>query len=150
MKSPLLVAVLLLAGCSDVNVPENVVSTDSTTQIDSVMRPGTAPVVDVDCARSLCGCWEDHTLAYENAVVDESTEAPLEGITLTCMGEDEPIATSDADGSVGFEIETRRSPGCGYERCRNLRFEDPTGAYEPIERTVFQSETIEMERIRED
>lgn len=150
MKTFLLLALLLAIGCSDVRMPEAASNADSTSQIDSVLLPGTAPVADVDCAQTLCGCWEDRTLAYENTVVDKSTGEQLWNITVICVGEDFPIDISDAEGGVVFEIETRFSPGCNYERCRNLRFEDPTGAYEPLERTVYQLETIQMERIPED
>ena len=140
----LLLAVVLVVGCRDVGVPAPAPNPDSTSVQDSAL------VADGDCARSLCGCWVDSMLTYQNRIVDEVSGTPLRGIALTCVGESEPIAVSGLEGSVAFELQTRFSPGCKFERCRNLRFEDPSGAYEPAERTVFQLEAIEMERIREE
>jgi hypothetical protein len=48
---------------------------------------------------------------------------------MYCHGEEAPIATSGEDGVLAFEIETQRSPGCGYQRCRNTMLRDPHGRF---------------------
>jgi hypothetical protein len=80
------------------------------------------------CARAFCGCWEATTLRYR-AELRDAAGAPATGVDLYCQGEETPIARSDADGVLAFEIETERSPGCGYRRCRNMALRDPQGRY---------------------
>jgi len=96
------------------------------------------------CASSLCGCWEDATLSYQTKVVDQATGNPLEGIQVRCAGEDEVQATSNASGDLAFDLDTRVSPGCHYERCTNLKFVDPAGKYQDASATVFQDADVKM------
>jgi hypothetical protein len=91
------------------------------------------------CGSSLCGCSEPATLEYEATTIDIQTDAPVAGVEVFCLGEDTPIATSDDAGLVGFSIETMLSPGCGYDRCNNLRFHATAGPYEDHEEPVLQS-----------
>lgn len=91
------------------------------------------------CANSLCGCSEPATLEYEATTIDIQTDAVVAGVEVYCLGEDTPIATSDAAGLVGFSIETMLSPGCGYDRCNNLRFHATVGPYVDHEEPVLQS-----------
>lgn len=82
---------------------------------------------DPDCAMSFCGCWEDTTVAFSAKVLNGQTMDPVAGIEVYCVPEMEPLGVSDAMGNVSFSVETEKSPGCGLERCNNLRFHDPTG-----------------------
>jgi hypothetical protein len=90
------------------------------------------------CGATFCGCWEDVTAAFTAKVQDQSTMMPLTGIELVCMGETMPITTSDVNGNLSFSIATKQSPGCGYERCNNLKLHDPTGMRPDVEGT-FES-----------
>lgn len=87
----------------------------------------------------LCGCPEAATLEYEATVIDIQTKMPVAGVEVYCVGEDSPISTSDEAGLVGFSIETELSPGCGYDRCNNLRFHATVGPYKDHEEPVLQS-----------
>lgn len=93
---------------------------------------------DAWCARSLCGCWEDATLRFTTTLRDAGG-APADGVEAFCHGEDAPIARSDAEGVLAFEIATQRSPGCGYQRCRNMVLRDPQGRF--AERPVTSGTT---------
>lgn len=104
------------------------------------------PVPGPDCSSSFCGCWEDKTLQYGATVVDAESSEPIPGVTLRCDDETEIRATSDAEGKVAFEVETRYSPGCHYERCTHLLFHDPAGIHADLETTSYISQ-IEMDRI---
>jgi hypothetical protein len=92
--------------------------------------------VDPNCARSFCGCWQPARLSFEGRIVDASG-APIEGVALTCSGEDAPVAQSDATGRLAFTIDTMNSPGCHYQRCTNLRFSDSRGRFADRETTVY-------------
>jgi hypothetical protein len=82
---------------------------------------------DPNCGMSFCGCWEDTTIAFSAKVLDGQTMAPVAGVEVYCVPEMESVAVSDAMGNVSFTVETKVSPGCGLERCNNLRFHDPVG-----------------------
>ncbi len=90
-----------------------------------------------NCAISFCGCWEDVTQSFSARVLDASG-APVDKATVTCHGDATPIATAGPDGRVSFTIATKKSPGCGYEGCRNLLFAAPGGS-PSLEQTEFQS-----------
>ena len=90
------------------------------------------------CGASFCGCWEDKTLKLAATVVDPNG-TPLEGVTVTCLGETAPVATSDASGKASFSIKTKYSPGCKYKRCSGLRFEHPKGGFDTLQQTVIQA-----------
>ena len=96
---------------------------------EPVTQPPARRGSDEWCARSFCGCWEDITLRYSARIVDAGG-APAAGVSAVCHGETEPIATSSADGVLAFEIETQTSPGCGYQRCRNMTLTDPQGRFD--------------------
>ncbi|MBK9262946.1 MAG: hypothetical protein IPM54_24470 [Polyangiaceae bacterium] len=99
-----------------------------------------------DCGMSLCGCWEDTTMTFDATVEDASTMMPLSGIELFCKGEDTAIAVSDAAGKLIFSIETKSSPGCGFERCTNMTLHDPNGAHMDVDGTyyTFNGKTLSM------
>ncbi|MEW5741723.1 MAG: hypothetical protein AB1938_22580 [Myxococcota bacterium] len=82
-----------------------------------------------DCGTSFCGCWTDATQGASGRVFDATSGAPLKGIAVSCLGSDAGLAVSDADGAYSFSRATKHSPGCGFEGCNELRFEDPAGAY---------------------
>jgi hypothetical protein len=50
-------------------------------------------------------------------------------------------------GKVTFSIETMESPGCGPDRCRNLRFHDPAGVLADTMGTYyeFNGKTVAMQ-----
>lgn len=84
---------------------------------------------------------------FEATVQNAQTMAPLEGIELYCGGELMPIATSDAMGKIQFTIATKQSPGCGFERCTNMRLHAPDGSVMDSEGTYFSmnGQTISMQ-----
>jgi hypothetical protein len=82
-----------------------------------------------DCGMSFCGCWTEETLTFDASVVALATNAPIEGIEVYCGDEEAAVATSDVAGKVTFTLTTMVSPGCGLERCNNLRFHSPDGTY---------------------
>jgi hypothetical protein len=94
---------------------------------------------DGGCGGSFCGCSEPATLEYEATVIDIQTDTPVAGVEVYCLGEDAPISTSDDAGLIGFSIETMLSPGCGYDRCNNLRFHATVGPYVDHEEPVLES-----------
>ena len=103
-------------------------------------------VTEIDCSKSLCGCWRDATLAYENVVVDELSGLPVSGILLKFRSADEPVAVSDEYGVISFEMDLRSSPGCKYGPFNHVVFVDSTGMYRSVERSVFQRQKVELER----
>jgi hypothetical protein len=96
------------------------------------------------CARSLCGCWEPATLHYR-AELRDAEGAPAADVEMFCHGEEAPIARSDVNGVLEFEIETERSPGCGYQRCRNMTLRDPQGRFADKAITAFMTGIIALE-----
>lgn len=86
----------------------------------------------------LCGCWTDVTLNYAVTVVNSSGTGAA-GVTATCVGDQGPIATAGADGVLAFSIQTRESPGCSFERCRNINVTDPAGNLETIQLSAESS-----------
>ena len=91
-----------------------------------------------DCNESLCGCSSAATLTRAGTVT--SRGAPVAGVSVTCHGESTPVAVTDATGGYAFSISTSQSPGCGFERCNNVIFADPSGGLDAIELTAFQLE----------
>jgi hypothetical protein len=87
---------------------------------------------------SFCGCWEPVTLTFSANVKNGQTGSPAAGIELYCAGEADPVAVSDAMGVVAFSVETMSSPGCGPERCLNLRLHDPAGALADTMGTYYE------------
>jgi hypothetical protein len=128
----------LLLACS-VDDPDDGNASDSSESSAESGREG-------GCGSSFCGCSEPVTLEYEATTIDIQTDAPVAGVEVFCLGEDTPIATSDEAGLVNFSIETMLSPGCGYDRCNNLRFHATVGPYVDHEEPVLQSngEFVEM------
>jgi hypothetical protein len=94
------------------------------------------PAAGFNCARSFCGCWTPVALNFNTVAVDKD-QTPIKGVQLLCSKEQEPIGTSDKDGNIRFIIETMQSPGCHFQRCTNLRFNDPSGVYEDLETTIY-------------
>jgi hypothetical protein len=88
------------------------------------------------CGMSLCGCSADTTMTFD-ATIQDASMMPLAGIELLCLGEDTPIAVSDATGAIAFSIETTESPGCGFGRCNNMTLHDPTGKRLDLQGTYF-------------
>lgn len=86
----------------------------------------------------LCGCWTDVALNYSVTLLDDRG-SPASGVTATCAGESTPISTAGADGVISFSIQTRESPGCSFERCRNINLAQAGGALEPLQ--VFAQAT---------
>ena len=68
----------------------------------------------------LCGCPEAATLDYEATVWNPQLDAPVADAIVTCLGEDDPITISTADGTIAFVIDTDYQPGCGYLRCNHI------------------------------
>jgi hypothetical protein len=126
------VGALLVAGCGG----ETGGSGGSSGSGGSGGGGGSASVGGGDCGMSFCGCWTPETLTFSANVI--TAEAPAQGIELYCKGEPDPIAVSDAMGMVSFSIETMVSPGCGPERCGNLRFHDPAGALADVEGAYYE------------
>jgi hypothetical protein len=89
------------------------------------------------CGMSLCGCSTPTTLELSGRVVDSQGGAPVPGVVLTCLSADASVATTDGDGGYRLRFETSLSPGCGYEGCNQVRFHDPSGAYQTTLQTVF-------------
>lgn len=104
-------------------------------------------LTEPDCSRAICGCWRDATLTYENVVIDKLSGLPVSGIVLKFKGVDEVLTVSDDNGVVSFQIDTRLSPGCGYDSSNNLVFVDTNGDYLPAARTVFQRQKVELVRV---
>lgn len=100
-----------------------------------------------DCGMSLCGCWSDMMMSFEATLQNPQTMEPLSGVELYCGGETMPIAISDAMGKISFTIATKQSPGCGFERCNNMRLHAPLGPFVDYEGTYFSmnGETIFMQ-----
>ena len=98
-----------------------------------------------DCVRSFCGCWTEATLKYQAMVVDSRGE-PIAEAELACMGEDTPIAHSDATGLVTFTIETEESQGCGWARCGKLIFKDSVGRITEVTTGGTNGDTVVLGR----
>ena len=71
-------------------------------------------------------------------VLNGKTGEPAAGIEVYCDKESDPIAMSDAMGKVAFSVNTLTSPGCGPERCKDVRFHDPTGALADTTGTYYE------------
>jgi len=82
--------------------------------------PGGQSDSGLDCGASFCGCSEEVSLDVSTTIWNGQLDAPVEGATLTCVGEDAPRDTSEADGVIAFQLETRESPGCGFDDCNNV------------------------------
>jgi hypothetical protein len=120
---------LLLAGCSD----EGGGSTGGGAGGGSGGATGagggaSSTTGDPGCGMSFCGCWEDTTIQFAAKVLNGQTMDPVAGIEVYCGEETDPVGVSDAMGNVSFSVETKVSPGCGLERCNQLRFHDPVGS----------------------
>lgn len=103
--------------------------------------PRPAPVQrgsDEWCPSSFCGCWEAATYNYRIELRDAAGGSAA-GVDAICYGEQTPVARSDAGGVLAFQIATQHSPGCGYERCRNMVLRDPQGRF--AERPVTSGTT---------
>jgi len=99
------------------------------------------------CERSICGCWEDAVVPFEATILDASSGTPVSGIEVRCDDETEIRSTSDGEGGVVFEVETRSSPGCGIETCSTLGFSDPQNQYQDQSICFFEASTVELEPI---
>jgi hypothetical protein len=126
-------AAALVAAACGVLTTETPASPEQTAeqQAPSAPEPPAQPVqrgADAWCARSFCGCWQDATLQYR-AQLHDAAGAPVTGVEAICHGEDAAVAQSGADGVLAFEIATQWSPGCKYQRCRNMTLHDPQGRY---------------------
>lgn len=99
-----------------------------------------------DCGMSLCGCSSDAIMDFDATVQDATTMMPLAGIELVCFGESTPIAVSDGTGKLNYSIQTRSSPGCGFDRCNNMKLHDPSGAHMDLEGTyyTFNEKTLSL------
>lgn len=82
--------------------------------------PGGQSDSGLDCGATFCGCSEDVSIDVSTTIWNGQMDTPVEGATLTCLGEDSPRGTSEADGVIAFQLETRESPGCGLEDCNNV------------------------------
>ena len=143
----------LCAACSKIAAPVHQASapsaeTSSTTATTQVMATtqvtlttiatttATATTAAADCGMSLCGCWTPSHLAFATRLQDNAGQ-PASGIDATCHGDSTPIAHSDAQGRLSFEIDTPYSPGCHWQRCTNLSFSDPQHRFADKPTTVF-------------
>ena len=83
------------------------------------------------CGRSLCGCSSEVEINYTTTLSDEDGK-PIAGIELRCDSEADPITVSDDNGDINLSIVTKKSPGCGFARCRNAVFSDPGGYFQEL------------------
>ena len=79
-----------------------------------------------DCGRAICGCWESVSVNLDVLVLDQRGE-PVEGMQAVCINEDSPVGTTDGDGRITANFDTRLSQVCGTERCNSLTLSDPEG-----------------------
>lgn len=90
------------------------------------------------CTQTICGCWQAVTLNYKVNLVDQQGIA-AESIDLFCDDESKPISQTNATGTAQFTINNEKSPGCGYKRCKTIRFSDPNQQYS--EKTITLEES---------
>lgn len=90
------------------------------------------------CEQYFCGCFYDATLSVAGNTRDATNDMPVSGIIVSCVQASGVMDTTDSSGTFGFDYATRQSPGCGYEGCNWLRFEDPSGTFQPQEMTVWE------------
>lgn len=69
--------------------------------------------VDYDCARAICGCWEDFTKHTVIEITDADGE-PVAGVWLFCEATREHHGPSNEFGRLPVEVKGRVSPGCGF------------------------------------
>lgn len=69
--------------------------------------------VDYDCARAICGCWEDYTKHTVIEVTDADGE-PVAGVSLFCEETREHHGPSNEFGRLPVQVKGRESPGCGF------------------------------------
>jgi hypothetical protein len=72
------------------------------------------------CVETFCGCWEEVSIEFTTTVRDGKLNAPVDGATLTCVGEDDARCTSDASGAMMFTLVAQESPGCGLDSCNRV------------------------------
>ncbi|MGV3624924.1 MAG: hypothetical protein ACO1OB_29155 [Archangium sp.] len=88
--------------------------------------------------QSFCGCWEDTTLSVAGNTLTPDGGA-ISGIRVSCMSERGAVMdVSDQSGAYNFDLSTQVSPGCGYNNCNIVRFDDPSGVLQSRELTVWQ------------
>ena len=93
-----------------------------------VFAIGCVPLDNEVCAKGICGCWEPATLDVAGDVRNSQLSDPVADVAVSCDSEATPVATTDANGSFSFSLETEVSPGCGYQRCAVLVFTPPAGS----------------------
>lgn len=64
--------------------------------------------------------WTAAVLDFGVTVVNGQTGDPVQGATLTCQGEEEPVATSDASGALSAQIDAKWGGSCGWSRCQSM------------------------------
>lgn len=85
----------------------------------------------------ICGCRVEATVSGRGNTFDAVTGAPVGGVRVVCASLDAGLAVSDSRGAFSFAHETFEMPGCGYDACEDLRFEDPSGAYETKQLNIY-------------
>lgn len=90
------------------------------------------------CAKTICGCWLATTLNYKVNLVDQLGVA-ADHVDLFCDNESNPISKTRVAGTAQFTISNEVSSGCGYKRCKTIRFSDPNQQYS--EKTVTLEES---------
>ena len=98
-----------------------------------------------------CGCWEPVTLDVSFRVVDDSGAA-VSGVDAVCVGEAQPVTTSDSEGTVRFVVQTEESESCLYRRCTLLRLRDPAERYAEYEDYVntLDGSVVTLEAVETD
>lgn len=90
-------------------------------------------VADNGCGRAICGCWMDTTVSYRLNIVDKNNK-PIKNIQAVCANETAPIGKSNAAGLLQASVKTAQSPGCGIQRCGEIKLSDPARQFS--EKTV--------------
>lgn len=75
---------------------------------DDTSLPG-----EVDCARSLCGCYTDMSMPVTLRMSDADNE-PMANARLICHDDNSYLGTTDRDGILTLSVPGRTSPGCGF------------------------------------
>ena len=81
---------------------------------------------------------QETTLRFEVFITDYRGD-PFEGVQVRCAGDDEILATSDADGRLSFVLDVRGTLPCGFTTCDTLVYTHPTEMNQELELGLQES-----------
>jgi len=71
------------------------------------------PEGPVDCAKSLCGCYEDYSMPVTIKFTGSDGQ-PISGAVLICEDTSAALGTTNQNGLVRVLVKGKTSPGCGF------------------------------------